>query len=120
MKVLKSATNGIATMEVIECDCGYHMGVDTSFLEQVHDAFVNDRPSCPACLAVIDVRELLDMPELEFTIEVRRAGYSSRNIKVSARDVKQARMKALDEAGSHEFSEHDADYETDGWNCKDE
>ena len=34
-----------AELEVYECECGYHFGVDSSFLEQVGDVDV----TCPSC-----------------------------------------------------------------------
>ena len=37
-------------MEVIECDCGFHMGIDVTFLEQVGDFKIN----CPSCNAEIN------------------------------------------------------------------
>ena len=42
---LKSAENEKYQLEVGECDCGYHFGIDTTFLEQVED-FKFDCPSC--------------------------------------------------------------------------
>ncbi len=35
---------------VIVCDCGYHIGMDATFLEQVEDFYT----LCPACKLVID------------------------------------------------------------------
>jgi hypothetical protein len=50
-----------------------------------------------------------------YSIEVCRTGYSSLNIDVEATSVKDAKAKALDAAGSFEFSEHDADYSVGGY-----
>lgn len=45
MKRLESVENEQVQLEVIECDCGYHMGIDFTFLDQVGD-FVTKCPSC--------------------------------------------------------------------------
>jgi len=37
-------------IEVIECDCGYHLGVDATFLEQVEDF----ETICPSCKRIIN------------------------------------------------------------------
>lgn len=50
MKRLNSVQNDKVQLEVIECDCGYHMGIDATYLEQVGD-FV---AVCPSCGAFID------------------------------------------------------------------
>ena len=41
-------------LEIGECDCGYHFGVDATYLEQVKDF----KFRCPACGRVIDTRIL--------------------------------------------------------------
>ena len=50
MKQLQSAKHPQAEIDVIECDCGYHMGVDATFIDQVGDF----RASCPSCGQEID------------------------------------------------------------------
>jgi hypothetical protein len=50
MKRLESIENGTVQLEVIECSCGYHMGIDATYLDQVGD-FVT---TCPNCEAEID------------------------------------------------------------------
>jgi len=55
MKILNSIENEKVSLEVIECDCGYHMGIDSTYLDQVGD-FVT---TCPSCKAIIDTKELL-------------------------------------------------------------
>jgi len=37
-------------IEIIECDCGYHLGVDMTFIAQVGH-FITD---CPSCKTMID------------------------------------------------------------------
>ena len=51
MKRLKSVENDQVQLEVIECDCGYHMGVDATYLEQVGDF----KTKCPSCKIVIEI-----------------------------------------------------------------
>ena len=41
-------------IEIIECDCGYHLGVDMTFVEQVGDFTT----ICPSCKKMIDTRVL--------------------------------------------------------------
>lgn len=45
MKHLRSIENEQVQLEVIECTCGYHMGIDATFVEQVKD-FTCKCPSC--------------------------------------------------------------------------
>jgi len=45
MKRLKSIENDQVQLEVVECDCGYHFGIDATYLDQV----VDFRLECPAC-----------------------------------------------------------------------
>jgi hypothetical protein len=54
MKRLMSIENEQVQLEVIECDCGFHIGVDATFLDQVEDIKVN----CPSCGALIDTEVL--------------------------------------------------------------
>ncbi len=49
----------------------------------------------------------------KFNVVVSRIGYASRQIEVEAESEEQAKLKAIDEAGDYEFSEHDADYSVD-------
>jgi hypothetical protein len=54
MKRLESVENDVVQLEVIECDCGYHMGIDATFLDQVGDF----ETTCPACNCIIDTAEV--------------------------------------------------------------
>jgi len=45
MKRLESIETDIVQLEVGECDCGFHFGLDATFMEQVRD-FVFKCPSC--------------------------------------------------------------------------
>lgn len=49
----------------------------------------------------------------KFTVTVTRISYSSKEIEVEAENEDDAKEKALDEAGDHEFSEKDADYKVE-------
>ena len=51
-------------IEVIECDCGYHMGIDSSFLEQVG----HFKTRCPSCDKVIQTN-ILDSQSIAFITE---------------------------------------------------
>jgi len=50
MKRLNSVENEKVSLEVIECDCGFHIGLDASYLDQVADFQIE----CPACGSIID------------------------------------------------------------------
>ena len=52
-----------------------------------------------------------------FKIEVTRIGYATRVIEVEAADRREGERIALDTAASHEFTEHDADYELTHGSC---
>jgi hypothetical protein len=53
VKRLKSVETDQYSLEVIECDCGYHMGIDFTFLDQVGDFTT----ICPSCEKVICTEE---------------------------------------------------------------
>jgi hypothetical protein len=46
------------SLEVFECDCGFHIGLDAVFLNRSGDVKV----SCPSCGMVIDTSSI-DYPE---------------------------------------------------------
>lgn len=54
MKRLDSVEVGKVQLEVGECDCGYHFGIDATFLDQVDDFKFN----CPSCGREIDTAAL--------------------------------------------------------------
>ena len=67
IKFIESIETDKVSMEIYECECGYHMGVDSSFLEQVsHIASI-----CPSCEKEITISdsteevELVPMSELD-------------------------------------------------------
>ena len=55
MKRLQSVENHQVELEVVECDCGFHMGVDASYLNQIGDF----KMICPACKLIWDTAEIL-------------------------------------------------------------
>ena len=67
MKRLKGAESDVYSLEVGECDCGYHFGVDATYLEQMGDFLFE----CPACLKAIDTEDVFPACEKEETV---RAG----------------------------------------------
>jgi hypothetical protein len=50
MKRLKSVENDQVQLEVVECDCGFHLGIDATYLVQVGDCVI----CCPSCCAQIN------------------------------------------------------------------
>ena len=54
MKRLPSVETDMVQLEVGECDCGYHFGVDATYLEQVGDFIL----LCPSCNRTISTAEI--------------------------------------------------------------
>jgi len=54
MKRLQSAESEQYQLEVGECDCGYHFGVDATYLLQVGDM----KFTCPSCGTLIDTADI--------------------------------------------------------------
>lgn len=46
----------ITELIVVECDCGFHLGLDFTFIDQVSEIKTN----CPSCKAEIDTSKLKD------------------------------------------------------------
>jgi hypothetical protein len=59
MRRLNGVTNDEVSLEVGECDCGYHFGVDATYLEQVDDFTF----PCPSCARLIDTADLFPEDE---------------------------------------------------------
>jgi len=61
MKRLNSVETEEYQLEVVECDCGFHIGLDCSYLEQVGDILIR----CPSCGKMIDTEEIIpdDIPD---------------------------------------------------------
>lgn len=60
MKQLESIETNKVQLEIIECDCGFHLGIDATWLEQSPNA-AGFEMNCPACGALIEV-DLLTKP----------------------------------------------------------
>jgi hypothetical protein len=56
MKNLGHISTDKAELELIECDCGFHLAVDSTYIEQVAISIYLD---CPACLIPIDFANVL-------------------------------------------------------------
>ena len=66
MKRLDSVENDTVQLEVIECDCGFHLGIDATFLDQLGDLIFD----CPVCGANIDTgiicpAEIIDIKDVK-------------------------------------------------------
>ena len=55
MKRLNSIKNEQVDLEIIECDCGFHLGLDATYLDQVGDFVIK----CPSCEKEISTEEVL-------------------------------------------------------------
>jgi ABC-type sulfate/molybdate transport systems ATPase subunit len=72
------------------------------------------RYGTPVEMGVKVTRSEFDYTENEtFIVHVTRVSYSSKNIKVQAKDRKEAERLANEAAGNEEFSEQDAEYKVD-------
>jgi len=49
MKKLQSIETDQYSLEVYECDCGFHLGLDFSYIDQIDDVCV----MCPNCCEYI-------------------------------------------------------------------
>lgn len=54
MKRLNSIETEKIQLEIIECDCGFHIGLDATYLMQVCDIKIQ----CPACGTNIDTHKI--------------------------------------------------------------
>lgn len=66
MKRLNSVRNSECELEVVECDCGFHLGIDATYLDQVEDCVVN----CPACDSTIDTSEVFPARPCETAVKL--------------------------------------------------
>jgi hypothetical protein len=64
MKRLQSCETQEYSLEVMECDCGFHIGFDATFMDQIGD-FAFDCPSCGKCIETTKI-----FPEVEDENEV--------------------------------------------------
>ena len=70
MKRLNSVETEKIQLEVIECDCGFHIGLDATYLIQVGDFIIE----CPACGMQIYTKEVLPEDETGTPVESRYGG----------------------------------------------
>jgi len=55
MKELLSTETEQYSLCVFECDCGFHLGLDASYLDQIGDLQVK----CPSCGELFDTSEVI-------------------------------------------------------------
>jgi hypothetical protein len=67
MKRLQSVENDRVQLEIIECSCGFHLGIDATWLDQCLEAEGFSMP-CPNCGAFIPV-DLITDEDTMFTEE---------------------------------------------------
>jgi len=48
-KFIESINSDVVELEVYECECGFHIGIDSTYLDQVDDVEI----ICPSCQKVI-------------------------------------------------------------------
>jgi len=68
----------------------------------------------PSDVELLEPAGVPEFPLKKYIVSVCRIGYSFRDIEVEAEDMIEAERIALDEAGGYEFSEKDANYESNG------
>lgn len=54
-RLTKKEADEVMDLEYIECDCGFHLGLDNSYLDQLGDIKIH----CPNCDALIDTAVVL-------------------------------------------------------------
>ena len=101
-----------AILEVIECNCGYHMGIDATWLEEHPEAFFDEPATCHNCGIEIPVRELLELEDIEVVIPVTRIAYAHSQEVVTAGNIEDAKAIAEQQAADKVMSEKSSEYET--------
>lgn len=51
MKLIECITTDKVELEVYECDCGFHIGIDATYLDQVGGVEIK----CPSCEKKIEI-----------------------------------------------------------------
>ena len=84
MRYVESLEGKIASISVIECDCGYHLGVDSSYISQVGHIIT----PCPACSKMINTYKIAECyeegdeypeePEIEYTLNDKKCRVKKR------------------------------------------
>jgi hypothetical protein len=60
-KYIESVSTSTVELEVLECGCGFHIGIDGTYLDQVGDI----KLECPVCQATIDTSVIEELQELQ-------------------------------------------------------
>ena len=95
MKRLPSIETDTVQLEVVECNCGYHMTFDTSFLDQVVNGGAGEVDQiCPSCLAAV-------------TYIIKQDGEDE--IQIRTREELKAREEAAEAAAREENSKRVAE-----------
>lgn len=57
MEWIMEIENDLCVLSVYECDCGFHIGLDATFIDQVGDILI----TCPSCKKHIFDTKALDI-----------------------------------------------------------
>ena len=100
---------------IINHTCVESLDVDVSSIKTDIAYAISQLSRAAALCDKILNKEVGEAPgeEIEFDIPVTRIGYAHATIRVKARSQEEAEERALDEAGSYDFSEKSSDYELD-------
>lgn len=53
-KYIESIQTNVVSLQIYECDCGFHIDIDATYLDQVADVKIE----CPSCGELVDTEEL--------------------------------------------------------------
>jgi len=105
MRRLNSVENDQVQLEVFECDCGFHIGLDFTYLAQEEDLKV----PCPKCGEVFDTEELKPESYKTYTLKTVKKqvtvsliddeGVELKPFKVGVGDTIDTLLKSLHETG---------------------
>jgi hypothetical protein len=102
-------------LEVGECDCGYHFGIDVSFLEQVGDFMFE----CPSCGITIDTEKVMPEEEREYIIPkdiIKAVGENEGTMDEAVHDIKGDEAATINNSG---LTEQISYLKGKGWSWKD-
>lgn len=54
-KQLQSVETDEYSLEIIQCSCGFHLGIDATYLEQIGDFII----LCPCCSKFLNTKHIL-------------------------------------------------------------
>ena len=52
-KIIEFVKTDKVELSVYECECGFHLGIDSTYLEQVEEIKIN----CPSCNIILETSE---------------------------------------------------------------